>query len=95
MLMKFHHRGQDSNVKRRELGVVFQDLRVQGLGTAASHQPTVGSVLNPMTVVDTIRALIHPPVRDIISGFEGVVNPGEMLCKYYLLRYIFSQIINK
>jgi hypothetical protein len=23
--------------------------------------------------------MIHPPVRDILSGFEGVVNPGEML----------------
>ncbi|KAL5527915.1 hypothetical protein ACEPAG_6716 [Sanghuangporus baumii] len=72
-------KGLESNLKPRELGVVFQDLRVQGLGSAASFQPTVGSTLNPFLIPEKIRALIHPPVRDILSGFEGVVNPGEML----------------
>ncbi|KAL5529901.1 SNQ2_5 [Sanghuangporus sanghuang] len=72
-------KGLENNLKPRELGVVFQDLRVQGLGSAASFQPTVGSTLNPLSIPEKIRAMLHPPVRDILSGFEGVVNPGEML----------------
>ena len=78
-----HHpfpcRQQKHNVRPRELGVVFQDLRVQGLGASGNYQPTVGSALNPLSLIETIQSMLHPPVRDIISGFEGVVNPGEML----------------
>ncbi|EJD01720.1 uncharacterized protein FOMMEDRAFT_111764 [Fomitiporia mediterranea MF3/22] len=71
--------GSEHSIQPRELGVVFQNLRVQGLGSTASYQPTVGSQLNPFLALEKIRNAIHPPVRDIISGFEGVVNPGEML----------------
>lgn len=70
----------------RELGVVFRNLRVQGLGAAASFQPTLGSTLNPLEIPGKIRQLLHPPVRDILSGFEGVVRPGEML-RAYLASY--------
>ncbi|EJD01729.1 uncharacterized protein FOMMEDRAFT_126887 [Fomitiporia mediterranea MF3/22] len=69
----------EHGIQPRELGVVFQNLRVQGRGTTASFQPTVGSLLNPFLAAEKMRNLLHPPVRDIISGFEGVVNPGEML----------------
>ena len=75
-------RVQRSNVKPRELGVAFKDLRVRGLGTAANFQPTVGSTLNPLLIPEKIRTVLHPPIRDILSGFEGVVNPGEMLRKF-------------
>ncbi|KAL5487493.1 SNQ2_3 [Sanghuangporus weigelae] len=68
-----------SNVNPRHLGIVFKDLNVQGLGTTAKYQPTVGSTLNPLSFIERIRTLRHPPVRDILTGFEGVVNPGEML----------------
>lgn len=63
--------------------MVFQDLHVVGLGALASYQPTLGSVLNPLHIVDTVQRIRHPPTRDILIGFEGVVRPGEMLCKYY------------
>ena len=63
----------------RELGVVFQNLTVLGLGASASFQPTLGSILNPMVILEQLQALRHPPVREIISGFEGVIRPGEML----------------
>ncbi|KAH8118882.1 ABC-2 type transporter-domain-containing protein [Phellopilus nigrolimitatus] len=72
-------RQEEQSITPRELGVVFKDLRVQGLGSAASYQPTVGSMFNPLLIPEKIRQAIHPPVRDILSGFEGVVNPGEML----------------
>lgn len=74
--------GRESNLKHRDLGVVFQDLRVQGLGSAATFQATVGSTLNPLLIPEKIRSLLRPPIRDILSGFEGVVNPGEMLCTF-------------
>lgn len=58
---------------------MFKDLRVVGLGTAASYQSTFGSLFNPAVILEKIRTLRNPPLRDILSGFEGVVRPGEML----------------
>lgn len=60
---------------------MFKDLNVVGLGATAQLQPTLGSVLNPFNIVKNIRASRHPALRDILSGFEGVVRPGEMLRK--------------
>jgi ATP-binding cassette, subfamily G (WHITE), member 2, SNQ2 len=68
-----------AGIQSRELGVMFKDLRVVGLGTAASFQPTFGTFFNPMTILENIRTLRHPPLRDILTGFEGVLRPGEML----------------
>ncbi|KAJ6512909.1 pleiotropic drug resistance ABC transporter [Mycena sanguinolenta] len=70
---------EEANVDRRELGVVFEDLRVVGLGASASYQPTLGSTLNPLSILEQIRTLRHPPLRNILEGFSGVVRPGEML----------------
>ncbi|KAJ7168526.1 pleiotropic drug resistance ABC transporter [Mycena filopes] len=70
---------EDAEIVRRELGVVFQDLRVVGLGASASYQPTLGSTLNPLSILETINTLRHPPLRNILDGFSGVVRPGEML----------------
>jgi ATP-binding cassette subfamily G (WHITE) protein 2 (SNQ2) len=58
---------------------VFKDLRVIGVGARASLQPTIGSMFNPAAILRSISAMRNPPVRDILSGFEGVVAPGEML----------------
>ena len=63
----------------RELGVMFEGLKVVGLGASASYQHTVGSVLNPMAAIEQLQTMLHPPLRDILSEFEGVVRPGEML----------------
>ena len=62
--------------------MLFKDLRVVGLGASASFAPTLGSTLNPLGVFDAIKNMRHPPIKDILSGFEGVVRPGEMLCAY-------------
>lgn len=59
--------------------MLFEDLRVVGLGASASLQPTFGSLLNPMGIIDAVKTMRHPPLRNILSGFEGVVRPGEML----------------
>jgi hypothetical protein len=81
-------RMNDSGVKRRELGVMFQNLRVVGLSAASSFQPTFGSVFNPNIIWETIQNARHPHVRDILSGFEGVVRPGEMLCSLLNSRFV-------
>lgn len=72
---------------------MFQDLRVVGLGATASQNDTIGSVLNPFNIVDFVRKARHPPIRDIINGFEGVVKPGEMLRELNILM-IYSSLFN-
>ncbi|KAF8888618.1 pleiotropic drug resistance ABC transporter [Infundibulicybe gibba] len=70
---------EKAQIKTRELGVVFEDLHVTGLGASASYQPTLGSTVNPMNLVKAVSDARHPPLRSILAGFEGVVRPGEML----------------
>ncbi|KDQ56556.1 hypothetical protein JAAARDRAFT_179141 [Jaapia argillacea MUCL 33604] len=72
-------KGEGSDSKPRELGVMFTDLQVTGLGATATYQPTVGSILNPLRRIEAIQKGRHPPIRTILTGFEGVVRPGEML----------------
>jgi ATP-binding cassette, subfamily G (WHITE), member 2, SNQ2 len=64
---------------------MFRNLKVVGLGASASHFSTIGSVLNPVVAIEKLQTLRHPPLRNILSGFEGVVRPGEMLREFYVL----------
>ncbi|KAG6909484.1 hypothetical protein DXG01_017206 [Tephrocybe rancida] len=68
-----------AHIQSRTLGIVFRDLEVIGLGASGTYQPTLGSLFSYKTIQANIRAARHPPVRNILSGFEGVVKPGEML----------------
>ena len=61
---------------------MFRDLRVVGLGLGAAVQHNLVSLFYPQSIIKYINSLWHPSVRDIISGFEGVVLPGEMLRAY-------------
>ncbi|KAF8206137.1 pleiotropic drug resistance ABC transporter [Mycena galopus ATCC 62051] len=70
---------EEAQVEGRELGVAFSNLQVVGTGSSISYQPTLGSLLNPFSVLEKIQALRHPPLRTILEGFSGVVRPGEML----------------
>ncbi|EAU85334.2 ABC transporter [Coprinopsis cinerea okayama7 len=72
-------RRSNSEAKPRQLGVVFRDLQVLGIGASASYQPTLGSVLNPLDAIRSFQTARHPPIKEILTGFEGVVRPGEML----------------
>ncbi|KAF7316625.1 Brefeldin A resistance protein [Mycena chlorophos] len=69
----------DAHIEKRELGVVFEDLKVVGLGATASYQPTLGSTLNPFSIPEQINNARHPSLRNILDGFTGLVRPGEML----------------
>ncbi|QRW13753.1 ABC-2 type transporter [Ceratobasidium sp. AG-Ba] len=69
----------EEGIKGRELGVGFVDLTVQGLGAAAKYQPTIFSLFSPKAWAQQFRELRHPPVKDILTGFTGTVQSGEML----------------
>ena len=68
-----------SGITPRTLGVYFKDLRVIGKGASSYFQNTVGSRLNPKVAYDDIHRALRPETRHILSGFSGVVRPGEML----------------
>lgn len=50
--------------------------------SGSSYQPTLGSMLNPLEWIRGLSKARHPETREILSGFEGVVSPGEMLCEF-------------
>lgn len=74
-------RRDEEDIPSRELGVLFEGLRVVGMGASASYQKTLGALFNPLGIIENIKNARHPPLRDILAGFEGVVRPGEMLCR--------------
>lgn len=94
-------RFDEAQIKTRELGVMFRDLRVVGVGSAASYIPTFGAAFNPFAILEKIQSSRHPHLRTILSGFEGVVRPGEMLCKlpgtFYgaSLTYLFLVVLGR
>ncbi|KAG2364667.1 hypothetical protein BDR07DRAFT_1450169 [Suillus spraguei] len=79
ILRNLAKRRQDEEIKDRQLGVMFKDLRVVGSGSRTSLQPTVSSPFHPSTILHKMREVCHPSTRDILSGFEGMVTSGEML----------------
>ena len=63
---------------------MFRNLRVVGLGGGAAVQHNLASLFYPRSIIKYVETLRHPPLRSIISDFEGVVLPGEMLRMYAL-----------
>lgn len=43
------------HIPQRSLGVLFKDLHVMGLSSVSSYQPTLGSMLNPLAMLSSIR----------------------------------------
>ncbi|KIY52486.1 ABC transporter [Fistulina hepatica ATCC 64428] len=69
----------ERDLHTRELGVVFDNLTVKGLGSAEAYQPSIDGIINPSNLIRNISSARHPQTRTILSGFEGLVRPGEML----------------
>ncbi|KAH9894645.1 ABC-2 type transporter-domain-containing protein [Xylariomycetidae sp. FL2044] len=72
--------------KTRHAGVIFRNLTVKGAGLGASLQPTVGDIflglprfLKNLLTKGPKAATAKPPVRELLSNFNGCVRPGEML----------------
>ena len=73
----------------RKLGVMFRDLRVAGLDVGGSVSHVLASVFHPQSLIKYINTLWHPPVRDIISGFEGLCchSKGDASYVYLIHRF--------
>jgi ATP-binding cassette, subfamily G (WHITE), member 2, SNQ2 len=72
--------------KTRHVGVVFKNLTVQGMGLGAVLQPTNGDLflglprfLKTFLRMGPKAATGKPPVRNLLTNFNGCVRPGEML----------------
>ena len=74
-------RQQSSNDQIRHSGVIFRNLIVKGVGLGAALQPVVGDVFMglPRAIRGGPGSGGKPPVRDLITGFDGCVRPGELL----------------
>ncbi|KAI1106731.1 ABC-2 type transporter [Jackrogersella minutella] len=77
---------QSEEEKTRHAGVIFRNLTVKGAGLGASLQPTVGDIflglprfLKNLLTKGPKAATAKPPVRELISNFNGCVRPGEIL----------------
>lgn len=77
---------QSEEENTRHAGVIFRDLTVKGAGLGASLQPTVGDIFLglPRFVKNLLTkgpkaATAKPPVRELLSHFDGCVRPGEIL----------------
>ncbi|RGP58675.1 brefeldin a resistance, partial [Fusarium longipes] len=77
---------QSEEEKTRHSGVVFRGLTVRGVGLGSSLQPTVGDFfmglprkLAKLFTQGPKAAIAKPPVRELISNFDGCVRPGELL----------------
>ncbi|KAH8669011.1 ABC-2 type transporter-domain-containing protein [Xylariales sp. PMI_506] len=77
---------QSEEEKTRHSGVVFRNLTVKGASLGASLQPTVGDIflkvprfLKNLLTKGPKAALGKPPVRELISSFDGCIRPGEIL----------------
>lgn len=72
--------------KTRHVGVVFRDLTVRGLGLGAALQPSVGDLflglprfLKTLLTKGPKAVAAKPPVRELLSDFDGCIRPGQML----------------
>lgn len=77
---------QSEEEQTRHSGVVFRNLTVKGAGLGATLQPTVGDLfmtlprfLGSLFTRGAKAAIGKPPVRELLSNFNGCVRPGEML----------------
>jgi ABC-type multidrug transport system ATPase subunit len=75
----FQTQKKDDRFLARTAGVAFRNLGAHGFGAATDYQKSVGNVF--LEVVGMARRLMGVGQRriDILRGFDGVVNPGEML----------------
>ncbi|KAN0061301.1 ATP-binding cassette transporter snq2 [Thecaphora frezii] len=73
-------RGKSRGLETREMGLVWRDLTVTGIGAGVALNESVGSLLmGPFNALQNIQSLRHPSIKTILDNFEGCVKPGEML----------------
>ena len=74
---KFIQLLEEKDLRVRRSGFTFKNLNVSGVGAALQLQKNVGSVF---AAPFRWRELFsHPPEKHILRGFNGHINPGELL----------------
>lgn len=76
-VIAFSKRSQDSGFPRRELGVTWRNLTVEGISSdAAIHENVVSQFHIPRLVKESRQKVPH---KTILDNSHGCVKPGEML----------------
>lgn len=84
-LQRVHRDATASGITPKRIGVRFRNLTVQGSGSGSIFVRTFGDEMMGLfgkNVYDLLKMFLpgpKPTIKNIISGFSGVVKPGEML----------------
>ena len=83
-LRGYERQGREAGLKRKQIGVVFENLTVSGIGGFKNYVRTF-----PHAFIDTfgflkplwkLTGLVKkPPNIDILTNFSGLARPGEMI----------------
>ena len=66
--------------KASKTSLLFENLRVVGMGAGATYQDTVGlSLQAPITALKKLIRHTKSPEKTILHGIDGVVRDGQML----------------
>lgn len=80
LLRSFVHRADADGIKRRDVGVTFENLSVYGVDQSVAYLPTVTDVLKgPVGGIIAARERKARPDRAILDNLTGIVESGEML----------------
>ncbi|KAL1306318.1 hypothetical protein AAFC00_004397 [Neodothiora populina] len=74
---RLHQQGMSDNIKERKLGVTWQNLTVQGVGSGASYNENFASQFNLIQLMKDLRRPAQ--LNTILKDSHGCVKPGEML----------------
>lgn len=73
-------KSDEQGIPRRDVGVVFKNLTVNGTGSGLDYASDIGGILStPARLGSIIKSLRHPAKKVILDDFEGSVAPGEMM----------------
>ncbi|KAF4555052.1 ABC-2 type transporter-like protein 3 [Elsinoe fawcettii] len=75
---------EEAGIKSKQIGVLWDDLTVKGYGGFRIFAPTFpDAVVGFFNVYQTLKGWLglasQGPTVDILKGFRGVVQPGEMV----------------
>ncbi|KAL2820191.1 hypothetical protein BDW59DRAFT_151030 [Aspergillus cavernicola] len=74
---EFHGRNATTNLKERKLGVTWQNLTVEAVGSESTIQENVLSQFNIRQHIKEAQS--KPSMKTILERSHGCVKPGEML----------------
>ncbi|CAN6607203.1 protein Snq2p [Trichomonascus vanleenenianus] len=70
----------DAGRKLNKVGVTFKNLTTKGVDAGASYNPSVGELLRGLiNLPKAIMSMRNPPLRNIIEGFDGLIEAGDMV----------------